>query len=166
MGNVSGISLIQAQTEGRIVQAGTLFKEYAATLGFDLSFQDFDRELAGLPGEYAPPGGRLLLAREGEAIVGCVTLRESSPGVCELKRLYVRPGCRGKGIGRLLAEAAVKEARQIGYRAVRLDTVPGMSKAIALYESMGFQDIEPYRNNPVPGARYMQLTFPAESGPG
>jgi len=130
-----------------------LFGEYAASLPFALDFQDFDRELAELPGAYAPPRGALLLARGA----GCVGLRPIDETTCEMKRLYVQSSARGTGLGRRLAEAAISEARRIGYERMRLDTVAGMDSAQALYERLGFHEIPPYRPNPIPGARFLEL---------
>lgn len=134
-----------------------LFKAYQASLNFDLCFQNFDEELAELPGDYAPPEGRLLLAVVKLDIVGCVGLRKLSEGICEMKRLYVKPEFRGLGIGRSLSIAIIEEARKIGYAVMRLDTVPWMREAISLYRSLGFKEIESYTNNPIEGAMYMEL---------
>lgn len=134
-----------------------LFREYATFLGFDLAFQGFDEELAGLPGEYSPPAGRLLLAIGDGKVAGCVAVREIEGRICEMKRLYVRPEFRGMGIGRALATAAVREAKRAGYSRMRLDTVPALAEAIALYRSLGFREIEPYRYNPIEGATFWEL---------
>jgi GNAT superfamily N-acetyltransferase len=137
--------------------ARRLFIEYQESLGVDLCFQGFDRELAELPGAYAPPDGRLLMARDQGTAVACVGLRRLDDATCEMKRLYVRPSHRGHGLGRVLAEAVISEARLIGYERMRLDTLPSMREAAVLYERLGFRDIEPYTENPVPGARFLQL---------
>jgi putative acetyltransferase len=155
---VKGFSLVQAETPTQLAQARELFLEYAQSLGFSLCFQNFDKELAGLPGDYAPPEGRLLLAEDEGQVVGCVALHKLEPGVCEMKRLYLRPTVRGKGLGRILAAHIIAEARQIGYQRMRLDTVePVMKDAVAMYRKIGFREIAPYCANPIAGALYMEL---------
>lgn len=153
------LSLATSPEDVREVRA--LFEEYAASLGFSLCFQGFDRELAELPGAYAPPGGRLLLARVDGAPAGCVGLRRIGEGICEMKRLFVRPAHLGTGLGRRLAEAVIDEARRAGYATMKLDTLPSMKAAIGLYESLGFRDTSPYTTNPVAGARFMELPLGA-----
>jgi putative acetyltransferase len=155
---LKGFSIFQAQSPSHIAQARELFLEYEKSLGFSLCFQNFEQELAGLPGDYSPPQGRLLLAECQGQLVGCVALRPKESGICEMKRLYLRPQFRGKGLGRLLAERIISEACQIGYQRMRLDTVePVMKDAVAMYRKLGFRIIAPYCENPMPGALYMEL---------
>jgi putative acetyltransferase len=152
------MNLIQASSPDEISRARELFEEYAASLGFSLCFQNFDREVAELPGKYVPPSGRLLLAVVDNQTAGCVALRKIGDGVCEMKRLYVRPAFRGTGLGRTLAESIIQAACDIGYQCMRLDTLPGkMDRAIAMYRLLGFKEIEPYYENPVAGAVFMEL---------
>ena len=152
------IAIAQAIKPEQVAEARALFLEYASSLGFSLCFQNFEQELAGLPGDYAPPQGRLLLARSQGELGGCVALHPLEPGVCEMKRLYVRPQHRGHGLGKALLDAALAEARAIGYRRMRLDTVePVMQDAVRMYRARGFREIAPYRENPVEGAMYMEL---------
>jgi len=140
-----------------LAEVRALFAEYAASLGFDLEFQSFARELEALPGEYAAPLGALLLATVDGATAGCVGVRPFSGGACEMKRLYASPAFRGKGLGKRLAQEAVRLGRELGYLSMRLDTVPWMQEAIALYASLGFRPIAPYRPNPIAGAEFMEL---------
>jgi ribosomal protein S18 acetylase RimI-like enzyme len=150
--------IIRAESSDDIRHARTLFKEYEAWLQIDLCFQSFEKELAELPGKYAPPEGRLLLALVNGKVAGCVALRKIGEDTCEIKRLYLRQEFRGLGLGRKLAEAIMSEAKAIGYERMRLDTLPPkMDDAIKLYRSLGFKEIEPYYNNPVPGAKFMEL---------
>ncbi len=137
-----------------------LFREYADSLGVDLCFQGFEKELAGLPGDYAPPAGRLYLVYAEETPAACVGLRKIADGICEMKRLYVRPLHRGRGIGRQLVLKLIEDARSLGYTKMRLDTLPSMKGAQELYRAMGFKPIEPYRANPVPGALFLELNIP------
>jgi putative acetyltransferase len=150
--------MTQVESPAQIEQARELFREYAESLGFSLCFQSFDQELARLPGDYAPPDGRLLVAKYRDQLAGCVALHLLMPGICEMKRLYLRPQFRGRGLGRALAETAIAEARVIGCRKMRLDTVePVMPNAVAMYRRLGFKEIEAYRPNPIAGALYMEL---------
>ena len=152
--------IAQVTAGARLEEVRSLFLEYAQSLGFTLCFQGFDEELRALPGMYAPPRGRLLLAVEDASPAGCVGLHQWNGEVAEMKRLYVPKAFRGRGLGRALTEAALTEARSIGYRAVRLDTIPSlMQPAIALYRELGFREIAPYRENPIPGALYLELSL-------
>jgi putative acetyltransferase len=174
------VRIISAETDEAVKQASVLFREYAAALGVDLSFQNFDQELASLPGDYAAPDGRLFLALIDEApsaelgsssstsftsftsstspsVAGCIALRKIDAETCEMKRLYVRPEFRGHGAGRALAHAVIAAACEIGYRRMRLDTLPQMTEAQGLYRDLGFREIPPYRHNPIVGSRYFEL---------
>ena len=151
------MKIIKAETREHINYVKELFNEYAASLNFDLCFQNFDEEVKNLPGDYAPPAGSILLAVIEEKIAGCVALRKIDEAICEMKRMYVRPGFRGKNAGRNLAEAIIEEAKTKGYRAIRLDTISTMKEAISLYKSIGFKETVSYRYNPVEGAKYMEL---------
>ncbi len=149
--------VLQAATSEHYTTARELFEEYAAGLEHDLCFQHFSEELASLPGAYAPPSGRLLLVTSAGAPVGCVALRPQCPTICELKRMYVRPAFRGRGVGRRLAVETIAAARRIGYERMRLDTLDSMSVPRALYRSLGFREVAAYYNNPIPGAVYLEL---------
>ena len=151
------IDIVPATSPDQIGTARRLFKEYEASLGVELTFQGFAQEVAGLPGAYAPPAGRLFLALDGREPAGCVALRPLGDTICEMKRLYVRPTARGARLGRRLAETVIGEARRIGYARMRLDTLPSMKEAFALYQSLGFHEIAPYCENPIVGTRFMEL---------
>ncbi|MGD0512785.1 MAG: GNAT family N-acetyltransferase [Terriglobales bacterium] len=147
-----------AESPAQIAQVRELFLEYEQSLGVKLCFQNFEQEIAGLPGHYAPPDGRLLLAEYKEQLAGCVALHQWQGEICEMKRLYLRPSFRGKGLGRMIAEKIVAEARNIGYRRMRLDTIePIMKDAVEMYRKLGFREIASYRPNPIAGAMYMEL---------
>jgi putative acetyltransferase len=153
---VSETVIRRAVSAKEVETARTLFREYEKNIGISLCFQSFTEEVATLPGAYAPPDGRLLLAFVGTDVAGCVALRKIGEGVAEMKRLYVRPAYRGTGLGRKLAEAVLDEAKAIGYRTLRLDTLATMKEAQALYLSMGFTDIPAYNEHPVEGTRFME----------
>jgi len=157
------MTLRPATTPSDLADVRTLFREYERWLGYDLCFQGFEAELAALPGKYAPPAGRLYLTDVDGALSGCIALRECAPGIAEMKRLYVREGSRGTGAGRALAQRIIADARAIGYRAMRLDTlrIPQMAAANRLYDALGFRDIAPYYANPLPDVRYMELELGA-----
>jgi putative acetyltransferase len=156
----SALQFVQVQSDSQIEQVRQLFLEYARSLGFSLCFQNFDQELANLPGDYSPPHGKLLLAEfEGE-LAGCVALHKLENEICEMKRLYLRPQFRGKGLGRALATRIIAEARDLGYSRLRLDTVESaMQDAVAMYLKLGFRKIDPYCENPMPSALYMELVL-------
>ncbi len=151
------LEILKAESSESLEQVRILFREYADSLGFDLDFQNFEEELSNLPGDYAQPSGCLLLAKYKGQIAGCVGLRKLSDSVCEMKRLYVRLQFRDLGIGKTLAQAIIEQARRIGYACMRLDTIPSMEAARALYTSLGFREIDPYRYNPIEGAVFMEL---------
>lgn len=154
------LSFIEAKSREQFDAVRELWREYAAWLEVDLCFQSFEKELAELPGRYASPKGRLLLALSDERLAGCIALREIDEGICEMKRLYVRPEFRGQGIGRKLTNLLIEEARAIGYTRMRLDTLPSkMGEAAAVYRSFGFTEIEPYYHNPYDGVVYMELVL-------
>ena len=152
------ITFAQVISDGDVELARTLFKEYEQSIGVSLCFQNFDQELANLPGDYAPPSGRLLLMRASDQIAGCIALRKVDDDTCEMKRLYLRPEFRGKGLGKPIVDRIVHEARAIGYSKMRLDTMPGrMDQAIKLYRSIGFKEIPAYYDSPFTDTLYMEL---------
>ena len=158
------MEIVQINTELEINQARALFREYEQWLDVGFCFQNFEKELADLPGAYAPPDGRLLLACDSDQFAGCVALRKLSEGVCEMKRLFVRPPFQGKRLGQRLLQSIIDEARSIGYERMRLDTLPHkMDRAIKLYRSVGFREIAPYYHNPIDGALYMELDLTSQA---
>jgi ribosomal protein S18 acetylase RimI-like enzyme len=154
------VKIVEARSPEEIAAAAELFAEYAQALDVDLSFQGFETELATLPGAYAPPAGRILLALDVAATAGCVALRPLEGRICEMKRLFVRPAYRGTGLGRVLAREVLALGAGLGYERMRLDTLPAMGTAIALYRSLGFEEIDPYTVNPVPGALFLERRLP------
>ena len=152
----------QAQTKTEIEEVRTLFREYEAFLDVDLCFQSFEDELASLPGKYSRPNGDLLIGLDGKRTVGCVAVRELNAGVCEMKRLFVRPEARGTGLGRRLAQEIIVIARELGYSLMRLDTLDRLAEAMHLYETLGFRRTEPYYDNPLPGVVYWELDLREE----
>jgi ribosomal protein S18 acetylase RimI-like enzyme len=157
-------TLKQVESTEEIEQTRELFHEYVTWLGVNLCFQNYDKEVAELPGEYVPPTGRLYLAIEDDQTAGCIALRKLAEGICEMKRLYLRPQFRGRQLGRTLVDRVIEDARQIGYSRMRLDTLPGkMDAAIAMYRSLGFTDIERYYDNPYETAVFMELDLAAVS---
>jgi len=153
----STIEITPVESKNDVDITRELFREYEAAIGVDLCFQSFEKELSELPGKYAPPKGRLYLLRIDGEVEGCIALRASGDHDCEMKRLYVRPARRGTGVGRMLAERVIADARAIGYERMLLDTLDSMQAAQRLYESLGFVDAEPYTHNPLAGVRYMRL---------
>ena len=159
MAALTEVEIVPAHTEDKIPAVRELFQEYADWLDYDLCLQSFDEELAGLPGAYAPPSGRLYLVIENHEIAGCVALRKLSEKVGEMKRLYLRPHHRGSGVGRLMAQRIIDDARAIGYQTLRLDTIPQMQAAIQLYHSLGFREIAPPPGAPMAGEIYMEMSL-------
>jgi len=151
------LNIIAANSSEQLDTVRKIFREYEEFLGFDLCFQDFENELASLPGVYAPPAGRLYLAEYENRLAGCVALKKIGPDICEMKRLYVKPEFRGKKLGRKLAEMIVEEGREIGYNKMRLDTLQRLPAALKLYRSMGFVETEPYVHNPHEDVVFMEL---------
>jgi putative acetyltransferase len=153
------LKLVHVDSPEEMPVVRKLFEEYAASLDIDLCFQGFDRELDTLPGDYAPPGGTIIVASSDEAVAGCVALRSIDEHVCEMKRLFVKSEHRGKGIGRALAEAVIEHARNLGYVSIRLDTLQSMTEANALYATLGFKECPPYRYNPCQFPVFMELSL-------
>lgn len=157
--STASIHILEAHEPAHLPTVIALFQDYAASLDISLDFQGFDAELATLPGDYQPPRGCLLLALVDGRPAGCVAMRRLEPGLCEMKRLYVRPAFRGLSLGRLLVGEVCERARRAGHAAMRLDTLPSMAGALAVYRSSGFRDIEPYCFNPHAGAVFLEKTL-------
>ena len=157
MNQLEQIVICEATSQAQLEAARNLFLEYAASLEISLCFQNFEQELASLPGKYAPPTGQLLLTYEADQPIGCVALRQLEPQVCEMKRLYVRPAWRRHRLGRTLAERIIATARELGYASMRLDTLASLKPAISLYYSLNFQQIQPYYENPSDDVIFMEL---------
>ncbi len=157
--------LIQTCSQEDLAQIAELFREYAAWLGIDSCYGHIEKEVADLPGQYGPPEGCLLLAKQDNYIAGCVALRKIDDGICEMKRLHVRPPFRGRGVGRALATAIIAEARRMSYQRMRLDTIADrMKEAVSLYRSLGFQDIEAYNTHPQECTTFMELDLRDQAG--
>jgi len=156
---IISMQIRQVQTEAEMEMIRTLFREYVAFLNVDLCFQGFEEELSELPGKYAPPEGAILLGLINDEAIGCVALRKINEGVCEMKRLYVNPKARGTGLGRKLVDDIIAIAREYGYGLMRLDTLDTLTEAMNLYQRLGFRQIVPYYENPLPGAIYWELTL-------
>jgi putative acetyltransferase len=146
-----------SKSDKDFADAKDLFVEYANSLNFELCFQNFEEEISNLPAQYSEPTGCIILCYENDKSIGCVGLRKFAEDVCEMKRLYLRKEARGKGIGRVLANIIIEKARELGYKKMQLDTIETMKEAIALYKSMGFKEIKPYRYNPLDSVLYMEL---------
>jgi len=153
------INIVEANTKELIEQAKELIREYAQSLEFDLAFQDFNKEMEDFPGQYASPKGCLYIVLDENQPIGCVALRDLGQGICEMKRLYVKPNFRGQKVGKLLAEIVIKAAKDMGYDFMRLDTIPSMKQANMLYNALGFKQIAPYRFNPIEGATFFELNL-------
>ncbi len=157
------MEIIPAETPEQLDRVRELFARYAEFLGVHLGFQEFETEVASLPGKYAPPDGRLVLATEDDVAAGCIAIRKIGDGVCEMKRLYVRPEFRSRGFGRRLAEEMIAQATRAGYVTMRLDTLDRLTEAMSLYRSLGFRQIEQYYDNPLVGVAYWELSLGPES---
>lgn len=153
------IKFLEINSPEDYLVASELFQEYAKSIGVDLGFQNFNEELANLEAQYSRPHGVLYLAKSEELAVGCFAIRALDDNACELKRMYLREGARGKGVGKKMLELSIKVGKQLGYKKMRLDTLPTMQAAIGLYKSLGFYEIEPYRHNPIAGTKFLEISF-------